>query len=744
MLGARVRRSDPDSDPERRRRTAWPLTLGIALALLAGSPILAQSLTIDDVTAAEGDSGTTPFVFTVTLSPSSGATVTVNFATANGSAAAPSDFTATSGTLTFNPGETTKTITVDVNGDTTYEGDETFLVSLSGATNATIGDAVGVGIITNDDVRVSIGDATVIEGDSGPVPMVFDVTLSGPKNNLTITVDYATANGSAVAPGDYTAASGTVTFLPGETAKTVTVYAQGDTIYEGTETFSVNLSNAVNSSIFDGFGLGSITDDDVRVSIGDATVIEGDSGPVPMVFDVTLSGPKNNLTITVDYATANGSAVAPGDYTATSGTVTFLPGETAKTVTVYAQGDTIYEGTDTFSVSLSNVVNGSIFDGTGLGLITDDDVRVSIGDVTMDEGNSGTTPFIFPVTLSGPKNNLTLTVDYATANGSAVAPGDYTAASGTVTFLPGETAKTVTVQVVGDLALEGNETFTVNLSNPVNCSLGDSQGLGVIDNDDVAGALSIDDLSLPEGDAGTTPFDFTVNLSAPSVSTVSVHFATADGTAVAGQDYAAASGTVSFAPGETSKVVTVSVFGDTMMECTETFFVNLSSPSGAAIADGQAIGTIQDDDNATCPDLDGDCQRDAACGGTDCDDLNPDVYLGAVEINDGVDNECPGDPGYGTADDISGTCGFLDAADPTLFSWPVQELAVDYELVRASSADFATGCTVVGSTTDTSLQHAAVPASRAALFYLVRPLTPNLGSFGPRSSGVPRTVPCAP
>ena len=701
-------------------------------------------VSIGNAAVVEGDSGTTALVFDVTLSgPKNSLTVTVDWATQNAGAIAPGDYTAASGTVTFPPGETLQTVTVDANGDTTWEANESFNVNLTNASGCSLGDFNGFGTINNDDVQVSVGNAAVVEGDSGTAALVFDVTLSGPKNNLTLSVAWATQNAGAVAPGDYTAASGTVTFPPGETLQTVTVNANGDTTWEANESLNVNLTNAVNCSLGDFQGVGTINNDDVQVSVGNAAVVEGDSGTTALVFDVTLSGPKVNLTLAVDWATQNAGAVAPGDYTAASGTVTFPPGETLQTVTVYANGDTTWEGNEGFNVTLTNAVNCSLGDFQGVGTINNDDVQVSVGDVALPEGHSGTTAFDFSVTLSGPKNDLTLTVDWATQNAGAVAPGDFTAASGTVTFLPGETAKTVTVQVVGDLALEGNEGFLVNLSNPGNCSLGDFQGTGVINNDDVAGVLSIDDLSLPEGQSGTTAFAFTVNLSAPSVSTVTVQFATANDTAMAGQDYAAGSGSVSFAPGEIAKTVTVNVIGDAVTECDETFFVNLTGSGGALIADNQAIGTIEDDENPTCPDLDGDCSRDSACGGADCDDLNPDTYKGAVEINDGLDNQCAGDYGWGIVDEIA-SLGFWPPTDITKLSWTPQEFAVMYEVVRAPSKNFAAGCTALGTTGDPFVVDPDLPAVGTGFFYLVRPIAPNVGSFGTSSSGVPRTVPCAP
>ena len=185
------------------------------------------SLTIANATVTEGNSGTVNAVFTVTLSAPSANTVTVNYATAPGSAVAPADYTSASGTLTFNPGETALQIFVQVQGDTVGEANETFSVNLSGATNATIADNSGLGTITdNDTSSITIGAATVTEGNSGTVNAVFNLSLSAPSSS-TVTVNWATANGSAAEPADFTAAGGTVTFNPGEVSKQVIVPWRG-------------------------------------------------------------------------------------------------------------------------------------------------------------------------------------------------------------------------------------------------------------------------------------------------------------------------------------------------------------------------------------------------------------------------------------------------------------------------------------------------------------------------------------
>jgi Calx-beta domain-containing protein len=222
---------------------------------------------------------------------------------------------------------------------------------------------------------------------------------------------------------------------------------------------------------------------------------------------------------------------------------------------------------------------------------------LSINDVSVTEHNTGTTTAVFTVTLS-PASTQTVTVAFTTANGTAtVSDNDYKSIAGTLTFAAGTTTKTISVVVIGDKFNEPNETFFVNLSNPSNAAIADGQGQGTILNDDALPALAIRDISVHEGNSGTTNAVFTVKLSAASKQTVTAHFATADGTATAaGNDYTPASGTVTFAPLQISQTIAVPIIGDTVKEANETFFVNLTQPVNATISRSQGRCTIQNDD----------------------------------------------------------------------------------------------------------------------------------------------------
>jgi probable HAF family extracellular repeat protein len=218
---------------------------------------------------------------------------------------------------------------------------------------------------------------------------------------------------------------------------------------------------------------------------------------------------------------------------------------------------------------------------------------INVGDVSVTEGHSGTQTATFTVTLSA-ASTQEITVAYATASGTAAAGSDYQSASGTVSFAAGQTTKTISVTVNGDRTPEPNETFLVNLSQPTGAIVGDGQGTGTIVDDEPR--ISINDVAIVEGNSGTRVFVFTVTLSAPSDVAVNVAFSTVNGTAKAGEDYNAQSGTLTFAPGQTSKTISIVVRGDRKREANETFFVNLTNPVGAMLLDGQGKGTILNDD----------------------------------------------------------------------------------------------------------------------------------------------------
>jgi hypothetical protein len=651
----------------------------------------APTISINDVSVAEGDAGTTNANFTVTLSAVSGQTVTVNYATADGTAAAGTDYAAATGTLTFTPGQTTQTVTVLVNGDTDFEQSETFSVNLTTPANATISDGVGQGTITNDDAApppppLSINDVSVAEGDSGTKTLDFTVSLS-PTSSGTVTVDYSTANGTATAGSDYQATSGTLIFNPGDATKTVSVTINGDTLVEPDETFLVNLSNPVNSIITDDKGQGAITNDDTAKLVISQVYGGGNNSGAPYQHDfVELF---NRGTTIVDFSITNYSVqyasaganfgtsktnltsgtIAPGHYFliqeaggTTNGAALPTPDATDTIAMVTASGKVaLVAGTTFLPAEICpgddgsppfNPNNAAIADFIGYGSVvcyegsgpapapgnTTSDFRkaggctdtndnatdffthtpiprnsaspvndcsagtipsLSIDNVSVTEGNSGTTTATFTVSLSSPANGSDVTFDIATQNGTATSGSDYVAKTSTGQIIPaGQQTYTFSVTVNGDTTVEPDETFFVNVTNVSGASVSNSQGVGTIQNDDLP-TLSINDVTQAEGNGGTTTFTFTVQLSSPAPATVTFDIATADDTATtADNDYVARNLTGrTIAAGQQTYTFDVTVNGDTVIEPTETFFVNVTNISGATALDSHGVGTIQNDDS---------------------------------------------------------------------------------------------------------------------------------------------------
>jgi hypothetical protein len=615
----------------------FTVTLLAPVNATLGSPSTATGTIEDDDTAtpsvnsislAEGNSGTTAFTFTVSLSTQASTTRNYIAYTADGTAVAPGDYTAISAAtpvgVVFAAGDVEETVTVLVNGDSTVEPDEGFQLLLAFPGNgAPEGGgppvlASGTGTILNDDVErlLTIGDVSVVEGTgAGSTVANVVVTLSAePAAGNPVTVNYTTASGSATSGTDFTATSGTLTFVNGAAlTQTIAVPVTRDAIDESDEDFSLTLSTPVNATLgVPSTATGTILDDDTATpSVNSISLAEGNSGTTAFTFTVSLSTPASTTRNYIAY-TADGSAIAPADYTAISAAtpvgVVFAAGDVEETVTVLVNGDSTVEPDDSFQLLLAFPGNGAPEGNgppvlaTGTGTIQNDDTAtLSISGGSVSEGNAGNTPLSFTLTLSNPVDGA-VSVTFATADGTAtVADNDYQAASGTVNFPSQSTTQTISVNVIGDLEVEPDQGFTVNLSNlvaPAGVSLGTASATGTILNDD-ATSFTISGGSVVEGTGGNTTLVYTVTSSAPAKDPVSVQYATGGGTATAGSDYTAASGTVVFSGGQTSQSINVTVIGDNLVEPDETVIVTLSNPNGGTITTATATGTIVNDDFAS-------------------------------------------------------------------------------------------------------------------------------------------------
>jgi hypothetical protein len=476
--------------------------VGVRLNDLAWPALTAPTLSVNDVSVVEGHTGTVNATFTVSLSAASSQTISVDyFTTATSSATAGVDYADAAGTLTFAPGQTSQTFTVAVKGDRIVEYSEYFGVRLIAPSNAFLGRYWGQATIVDDEPYVSLDEGSSrAEGNTGTAPLTFTVRISE-AYDLPITVGYATADmspeneegyGAANAGTDYVAATGTVTIPASQKTATFTVLVNGDRTIEFDESFLVALQD-VPASVQGGSyaqAIGTIIDDEPHVTGTSFSGVEGQ--PQSLKFEIALTYP-GELPVTVSYATADESAIAGVDYQATSGTVTFDPGQTSKMIIVPLKDDHIPELDESLRLNVIAATNAGLNDNYGIsGTIRDDEPRIEVDSVSMIEGSSGTKLMAFTARLSTPSDQA-VSVHYETLDGGmygdyAVAGSDYIDVAGTLNFAPGQTAKTFTIAIVGDKRREADEEFNVRLSAPSsNAMLGYYSGaLGIILDDDNA------------------------------------------------------------------------------------------------------------------------------------------------------------------------------------------------------------------------------------------------------------------
>ncbi len=338
--------------------------------------------------------------------------------------------------------------------------------------------------------------------------------------------------------------------------------------------------------------------------VSNPSVAEGDSGSVDAVFTVSLLPPRlEGCGIeSFRYATVDVTATAGIDYGATSGAFT-LDGcdpDTPIDIPVPVFGDVVDEGvSETFLFRVTYVETGTEFDGTGT-IVDDDAATISIADSFLTEGDNGTRDMVFTVSMTSPFD-LDVPIDFATADGTATAPADYRATSGRIILASGATSVDIVIPVEGELLVEADETFAVDIAlgpgGPFP-PIVDAQGIGTIVDDDSV-EVSIADTTVVEGDSGTTDALFTVSLSGLSAESVFVDYRTSNGTGKAASDYRATSGRISIAPGDSSATISVPVFGDLEPEGDESFFVDLSGAVGASLARTRGVATIVDDDGGS-------------------------------------------------------------------------------------------------------------------------------------------------
>ena len=574
----------------------------------------------------------------------------------SGIACAGTDYTATTATVEFGAGETVKTVAVPLLNAGRVDGMQSFNVTLTnplpggfaGHSPTTGGIATAAVQIVETELRISASAYTVTEnGARATITVIRTGDLSA-----TTTVDFATADGTAIGGADYTTTNGTLTFappaggLPGESVKTLDVVLTDDSLFEGDESFTVVFSNAtgatidadscvqppavdpvtglvtacaVTVTIVDN-ELGGVIEFsketfDVAENAGTATItvkrtLGGAGCPLPLTVPTPPGGSCPTATL-VTVSTADGTATAGTDYTATTALVEFGSGEVTKTVGVPVLNNTA--GVRTANLFLTNATGGAaVGDPASATLrIIDANDSVAFTALGYTVGEAGVNALV-TVRRTGQVGNVL--VDFLTTPGTATAGADYTAVSGTLTLpaatvLNPITTRTITIPITNDALIEANETFTVRLRNlvpgtaifdasgcdpaspPTNCD----STVTIID-DDQGGVIAFDKASYSVAEnAGSASILLRRigGLGGP----VSVTFATSDacplaGAACAGTDYSAVNTSVTFAAGQTSLRAAVPILNNAAVSPPRTLNLTISAPAPAGFAGSPTVGTL--------------------------------------------------------------------------------------------------------------------------------------------------------
>ena len=543
------------------------------------------------------EDGATNLVYTVTLDHASAFDTTMNYSV-GGTATEGTDYTGTSThSITILAGQTSGTITVDPTADTTFENNETVILTLTGGTtNAqpiNLGTAAATGTIINDDAvptaSIAVSPLSVLE--DGATNLVYTVTLDH-ASAFDTTVNYS-VSGTATEGTDYTGTSThSITILAGQTSGTITVDPTADTTFENNETVTVTLTGGATAT-------GTITNDDAvptaSIAVSPLSVLE--DGATNLVYTVTLDH-ASAFDTTVNYS-VSGTATEGTDYTGTSThSITILAGQTSGTITVDPTADTTFENNETVTVTLTggttNAQPINLGTAAATGTIINDDAvpTASIAVSPLSVLEDGATNLVYTVTLDH-ASAFDTTVNYS-VSGTATEGTDYTGTSThSITILAGQTSGTITVDPTADTTFENNETVTVTLT-------GGATATGTITNDDAVPTASIAVSPLSVLEDGATNLVYTVTLDHASAFDTTMNYSVG-GTATEGTDYTGTSThSITILAGQTSGTITVDPTADTTFENDETVTVTLTGGTTNAqpinLGTAAATGTIINDD----------------------------------------------------------------------------------------------------------------------------------------------------
>ena len=556
-------------------------------------------LSVADATAGEGQD----LAFVVTLSPVSGREVTFSYSLSPGTATPGSDYTEPSGstTVTIPAGMTTTTIYVPTIVDNTDDGGgtgmETMSVTIFNSSNADIGRSTATGTIL-DAIPPGITVSTTSLEMMEPQTTTFTVRLATePTHAVQVAVTSDDTGAATVSPPTLDFST-----TDWDTAQTVTVRAQGDSNSDD-ETVTISLSATSSDADYQGKTASvavAVTDDDIPgvISIQDASATEGDA----ITFTVTLeSAASNTITFDIDTMLRSGDTAEANDFTSRSGRITLAPGVTSTTFTVQTQDDghnlssSVYEGDETFTVTISNLTNAEISRANATGTIIDDEdvptASFALSSRRYYEG-AGTVHNALIIDIS--HQNEKLSQLSLIVSGTAVADEDYVALPQTITLSQSQTQKVLSISIIDDSLFEDSQTIEIRIaaaSDNIQVDPTANTMTVYIDDNDTAPNITASAQDGTEGgqNAGNTPIAgqdlanvvFELNVDAPHQATITMRVETIEKTAIAGLDYQEPPTSVTFEPGETTKYIKVPVIDDDQYERrgNETFTLRLYRPN---------------------------------------------------------------------------------------------------------------------------------------------------------------------
>jgi Calx-beta domain len=538
-----------------------------------------------------------------------GSPVTVAYTTVPLTATPGSDYTETSGTLTFLIGHLDGdplTIAIPILENDIGEPTERFKLTLSSpSAGAGLGRSTHTVRIDDDGdpPGVSIGDVTVTEGNIGVVNATFRLVLSGPVTSAT-TINFATQDGSATKVTDYSEKVASVTLPAGAVSGSIQVQVISDTLAEPSQQFFVNLTGFTGGPVTldDAQGQATILDNDVSgtVEFASASYTVGEKGPVARIMLKRTGGTASGVSVQV--ATQDGSASSPADFTALAPPLAVGFGTSASAIlNVPIAPDTLDEPTETV---LLRIVGSPTGFGVALGPqqtailgITDDDMggQLKFAAATYKVNEGGSVDLI--VIRSGGAAGA-VAVAYSVTGGTAMSPSDFTlGGTGTLTFAPGETRKVIPLTAGAGGAVEGNETIVVTLASPTGGATvtGSTTTVTIADADN-SFAFSAGSYLVKESQRSlVVTVRRTGDLSAPAT----VNYAATGGGATEDVDFALLDGTLAFAPKVPTRTFVVTILPDATVESDEPFALTLSSPTGPVGLGAPSVNvpvTIKNDD----------------------------------------------------------------------------------------------------------------------------------------------------